>query len=785
MIRNFFLIAWRNITKNKLFSLINIAGLAIGMACTIMILLWVQYERSWNKTQKNYEQVYQGFSTRNFNGELSTGSDLMFPLPKAAKENFPEVEGSTLVSYGENTLFTIGDKKIKRPTIAVTSDFFDVFTYDFIHGDESAIQEPNGIILTESAAKALFNNTDVIGKILEINRSRTVTVRGVVKDVPVSSTLLFDAIIPFDASSDWIKQAHTDWVNCNNRSFFKIKQGTNIASLEQKLLALIKKNSPSENPTTRGSLLLQPMSKWRLYEEFRDGKNTGGRIQYVTLFTWIAIIILIIACVNFMNLSTARSEKRAREVGIRKTLGSEKKQLLLQFLCESLFVSILAFIVAAGLIYVGLPFFNRLLSQQITIPYQHPGLWLGILAIIGFTGLIAGSYPAFYLSAMKPVKVLKGVFHPGKKALLPRRILVTAQFAVSIVLISATLIIYQQIKHVQNRDLGYDTNNLVMVTATNEMRGNYEVIKNSLLRSGLIEVVNVTSMPLSTIFGFTSGVRWAGAPEDPNLIVGFLGSGEHFTDIMKAKILDGRDFRKGDTNCVILNKEAIRVMKLKNPIGSTISWAGIDRRITGVIDDLIMTSPYALPIPLMLAYDPKWIGSLNIRIKEGVDLKKALQTIETTYKKYNPEFPYEYKFADTSFDEKFANERLIGRLAFIFASLAIFICCLGLFGLVSFSIERRTKEIGIRKILGASVQSLLTLMSKEFLLLVLISFAIAIPIAWWMMKAWLTNFSYRINISIGIFFIVGIITLLICLITVGLNAFKTATANPVKSLRTE
>lgn len=785
MIRNFFLIAWRNITKNKLFSLINIAGLGIGMACTIMILLWVHYEKSWNKSQQYYDQVYQGFSTRNFNGELTTGSDLMFPLPKAARENFPEIEGAALVSYGENSLFTVGDKKLRRPTISVTDDFFDVFTYDFIHGDESAIKEPNGIVLTESTAKAFFNNTDVIGKIIQLNRFRTVTVRAVIKDVPPSSTLLFDAIIPFNISSDGIRQSLTDWVNCNNRTFYRVKKGADIASLEQKLLTLIKKNSPSENPTTRGSLLLQPMSKWRLYEEFRNGKNTGGRIQYVHLFTWIAIIILIIACVNFMNLSTARSEKRAREVGIRKTLGSEKKQLLLQFLCESLLMSFFAFLLAAGLIYVGLPFFNRLLHQQVAIPYQLPVFWVALFSIIIITGLIAGSYPAFYLSSMKPVKVLKGSFLPGKKALLPRKILVTAQFAVSIVLISATLIIYQQIKHVQNRDLGYDTNNLIMVNATNDMHRNYEVMRNSLLQSGMIDAVNITSLPVSNIFGFTSGVSWAGAPGDPNLIIGFLGTGENFTHIMKAAMLDGRDFKKGDSNAVILNKEAIRIMKLENPVGKTINWAGRERRITGVIDNLIMTSPYALPIPIMLSYEPNWIGSLNIRVKKGVEIRKALQTIESIYKKYNTEFPFEYTFADTAFNEKFANEKLIGSLAFVFASLAIFICCLGLFGLVSFSIERRTKEIGIRKILGASVQSLLALMSKEFLLLVLISFAIAIPVAWWMMNAWLTNFSYRINIGIGIFFIVGLVTLCICLVTVGLNAFKTATANPVKSLRTE
>ncbi len=785
MIRNFFTIAWRNIWKNKMFSFINIAGLGIGMACTIMIFLWVQYEKSWNKTQANYSQVYQGFSTRNFNGELTTGSDLMFPLPKAAKENFPEVEGSTLVSYGENTLFTAGEKKIKRPTITVTSDFFDVFSYDFVHGDPSAIKEPDGIILTESTAKAIFNNTDVVGKILELNRHRSVTVRGVIKDIVPSSTLVFDAIIPFNLSSDWIKQSINDWVNCNNRTFYKVKNGTNIAQLEQKFLNLIKKNSPSENPTTRGSLLLQPMSKWRLYEEFRDGKNTGGRIQYVNLFTWIAIIILIIACVNFMNLSTARSEKRAREVGIRKTLGSEKKQLLAQFLCESLLMTIFAFVFAACIIYVGLPPFNRLLKQEIPITFAQAQFWFYTLGIIIVTGLIAGSYPAFYLSAMKPVKVLKGSFLPGKRALLPRRVLVTAQFAVSIILISATLIIYQQIKHVQKRDLGYDTNNLIMVTANNDAAKNYEVLKNSLLASGLIEAVNVTSLPVSDIFGFTSGVRWVGAPEDPNLVIGFLGTGENFTNIMKAKMIEGRDFKAGDSSVVMFNKEAIRVMKLKNPIGSTITWGGREKRITGIIDDLIMTSPFALPIPLMISYEPNWVGSINIRVKEGADVKKAVALIESNYKKYIPEYPFEYKFADTTFNDKFSNEQLIARLAFLFASLAIFICCLGLFGLVSFSIERRTKEIGIRKILGASVQSLLTLMSKEFFVLVLISFAIAIPIAWWLMSEWLSNFSYRINMGIGIFFLVGCITLLICMITVGLNAFKTATSNPVKSLRTE
>ncbi|MBL0883175.1 MAG: FtsX-like permease family protein, partial [Chitinophagaceae bacterium] len=634
-------------------------------------------------------------------------------------------------------------------------------------------------------AMALFDSKNVLGKNITQNNNRARVVTAVIKDVPAASTLQFDAIIPFNMSADWIQNAMTDWVNCNNRVYFKVKDGVVIPQLEKKMIQLIKDNTGSENPNTRGNIIMHPMSKWRLYGEFRDGKNTGGRIQYVNLFTWIAVIILLIACVNFMNLSTARSEKRAREVGIRKTLGSDKSQLLIQFIAESMIMSTLAFLFAALTVYLCLPSFNNLLDQEISIPFGNMNLWLSAAAIILFTGIIAGSYPAFYLSSMKPIKVLKGVFTPGKNALLPRKILVTAQFTVSIVLISATLVIYQQIKFVQSRDLGYSTDNLIMTNSSEDLDNNYIVYKNSLLQTGFVESVNRTTAPISSIFGFTSGVRWTGAPADPNLIIGFLGTDEGFIDIMKARILEGRDFQPGDTNCVLFNKEAIRVMGIKNPVGNTINWAGRDRRIVGVVDNMIMESPYSAATPLMFTYSNDRLGQINIRLKEGTQLQKALSNIEALSKKYNPRFPFEYRFADTEFQNKFANEQLIESLGFIFAGLAIFVCCLGLFGLVSFSIERRSKEIGIRKVMGASITNLLALMSKEFLLLVSISFVVAIPIAWWAMNDWLTNFSYRINIGLGLFIITGIITLLICMITVSLNAFATATANPIKSLRTE
>jgi ABC-type antimicrobial peptide transport system permease subunit len=785
MISNYISIAWRNIFKNKIFSLLNISGLAIGMTCTILILLWVYNERSWNHSQKNYKEIYHTYANRNFNGEISTGPDMMFPLPKTAKQLFPEIKKGAVVSFGETMLMTVGDKKINRQTITVSDDFFDMFNYDFIQGNIASTKNPNGIVLTESSAKALFNSTDIMGKSILLPQNKTVIVSAVVKDPAPASTIKFEGVLNFNLIPEEVKRNETEWVNCGNRVFFQIREGTDIHNMERRILNLIQQKSPNENPTTKGSIILHPMSKWRLYEEFRNGKNTGGRIQYVNLFTGIAIIILIIACINFMNLSTARSEKRAREVGIRKTLGANRKQLLNQFLTESVLLALISFLLSVGLVYLILPLFNRLLEQTIQIPLNQPELWITAGAIILITGFFAGSYPALYLSGLQPIKVLKGGFTPGKQALLPRKILVTAQFIVSIILISATMIIYQQLAYARSRELGYDVKNLIMVGSSANSNQNYTALKNDLLNTGMVESVNRTSAPISTIFGFTSGVSWTGAPKDPNLVIGFLFADEGFAQTMKAKMIAGRDFRMGDTNTVIFNKEAIRLMGIKHPIGTDVTWAGRTRRIVGIIDNMIMTSPFEPPTPLMISYEDKWSNSTNIRIKTGADIGKALTQIGQVFKQYSPDNPFEYRFADAEFNNKFNNEDLISSLSMIFAGLAIFICCLGLFGLVSFAIERRTKEIGIRKVLGASVQQLLLLMSKEFLVLVAIAFLIAIPVAWWIMHEWLNNFSYRISIGPDVFILVGLVTLMICIATVSLNALKTATANPVKSLRSE
>lgn len=785
MLKNHLIVAWRNLLRNRSFSVINLAGLTIGMAATMLILLWVYTEKSWDKQYKKYHSTYHVMSNRNFNGEINTGPDMMFPLARTAKASLPEVENAAVVSFPNRVIFTVGDKILTKNALNTTTDFFNIFSFDFVEGDASAIQDPDALIFTESTAKAFFGNTPAVGKTVKVNNDRNAIVKAVVKDIPAASTIQFEALIPFNPSSKSVQAAEQEWVNCGDRVFITTRAGTNIASLEQKILQLIKTNTKGENPTTRGSVILHPMEKWRLYEEFKDGKNTGGRIQYVSLFIWIALIILAIACVNFMNLSTARSEKRAKEVGIRKTLGSGRSQLLIQFITESLLLSITAAVLAMGLVYALLPLFSQLLNQPIRIPYQEPALWLILVGITVITGLLAGSYPAFYLSGFQPVKVLKGSFLPSNGVLLPRKILVTAQFIVSIVLVSATMIIYQQLQYVKKRDLGYSPNNLLTINGSPATDKSFDALKNDLLQTGMVAAVNRTSTPPTDIFGFTSGVKAVNAPASNNLIIGFMFTDVDLSKTLNARIVAGRDFRQGDSLGVIFNKEAIKLMGLTNPIGAPVTWAGRNMEIVGVVDNMVMGSPYESAAPLMFKYENKWSRYLNVRLTDKADTRKAVASIENIYKKYGPAYPFEFRFVDDAFNEKFNTEQLISRLSVIFAGLGIFICCLGLFGLVSSSIERRKKEIGIRKVLGANLQQLLLLLSKEFLYLVAIAFLIAIPAAWWIMHRWLENFSYRTSISLLVFILVGLGMLLIALATVSMNATKAALTNPVKTLRSE
>lgn len=785
MIKNYFKIAWRNLFRNKGFAFTNLLGLTIGMVCTIFILLWVQDEVGYDKFHKNYDHTYKVIANRNFNNQMFTDPNMVLPLAKTIEAEIPEVKNATVITYPQSQTITYGDTKLKKQGYIVNEKFFKVFTWNFIHGNAAtAIIDPSSIVLTQSTAKAFFGNDDPINKVLKMDTTQ-LKVTAVVEDVPGNSTLQYDFIMPFNYSDGDIKRSMENWQNSSWAVYLDVTPGTNMKLLDKKITDLKIKHDEYDKKIS--TYFTFPMSKWRLYSDFKDGKNTGGMIEYVRLFTIIGIIILLIACVNFMNLSTARSEKRAKEVGIRKTLGSDRRQLLIQFFCESMILAFLAFVFALISIYLLMPGFNSLVDKKLVLPTGEINFWLIALAIVVFTGCVAGSYPALYLSSFNPIKVLKGTFVSGKRAVLPRHILVVAQFVISILLISATAIIYQQIQHVKNRDIGYNPDNLIMIPATDATQKNYTVIKDELLKTGLINSVTRSSSPITSIWWKSPSPDWEGKPQDLNIIFSGLSTDVDFTKTMGIKIAEGKDFSgtPSDTASMLLNKAAVEATGIKNPVGKQMRYGRTNYTIIGIMDNVVMESPYKPVDPLMIYYSAGFINYNSIRLNNNISPQKALGTIESIFKKYNPAYNFEYQFVDQEFGKKFIAEELISKLTNIFAGLAIFICCIGLAGLASFTIEKRFREIGIRKVLGASVQQVLTLISKEFLKLVLIAFVIAVPITWWGMHNWLQKYTYHIDISIWLFLAVGFIVLLLTLVVVTMNTIRAAMANPVKSLRTE
>lgn len=784
MIKNFLKIAWRNLFKNRGFSVTNILGLTIGITCTILIFLWVQDERAYDKFHNNYNNIYQVIAHRNFNNQIFTDRNMVMPLAKSLKDVSPQIKNAVVTTHRQSHVLTYGDAKLKKQGYFVSEHFFDMFSWKFIKGNAAtAIPDAYSIVLTQSAAKALFGNSDPINKVVKIDNNYDVKVTAIIEDIPGNSSLQFDFINMFNYSGDSEKRAMTNWQNSSWNVYVQMIPGANMQTLDKTVNDIKHQHDPNDKMST---YLTFPMSKWRLYSDFKDGKNTGGMIEYVRLFTIIALIILLIACINFMNLSTARSEKRAKEVGVRKTLGSGKKQLILQFFCESIILAFIAFVFSVGAVYLLLPFFNALVDKNLALNIARPLFWLGALAIILFTGLVAGSYPALYLSSFNPINVLKGTFISGAKAVLPRRILVVAQFIISILLISATIIVYQQIQHVKHRDIGYNPDNLIMVPSSPDIRKNFSVIKQELQKTGLINAVTQTSSPITDIWWRSPAPDWEGKPADGEIIMAGITTDIDFTKTMGIKVLKGKDFSgtPSDSSAMLLNKAAVEAMGLKNPIGMQMKY-GQSYTVIGVTDNVVMGSPYQAVDPMMVFYDPKNSNSISVRLNNATHLQKSLQAIETIFRKYNPAYPFEYQFVDQEFGKKFLTEDLISRITNIFAGLAIFICCIGLAGLASFTIQKRIREIGIRKVLGATVQQLLMLISKEFLKLVLIAFVIAVPLTWWFMNNWLEKYPYRVNISIWLFGAVGIIILLLTLVVVSLNTMKAAVANPVKSLRTE
>lgn len=799
MLQNYLKIAWRNLKKNNVSSLINIGGLAVGMTVAILIGLWIYDELSYNKNFDNYNRIAQVMQLQTSNGATSSQTPIPFPLGKELKTTYGNsFKYVIMASWQGDHILTSGDKIISQPGIYMDADAPRMLSLKMLKGNQDGLKEPNSILLSESAAKAIFGNADPMNRLIKIDNKLSVNVTGIYEDFPFNtnfSNLKF--ISPWNlyiTSEPWIKDSEDQWGANSYQLFVQIANNANFTKVNKNIINAKQNHVAPDEKKYNAKIFLHPMADWHLYSNWdNNGNNAGGLIQYVWLFGIVGTFVLLLACINFMNLSTARSEKRAKEVGIRKAVGSMRKQLVSQFYCESLLVVAIAFIASIIIAQLLLPGFNAVAGKQITIFWLSPVFWLISITFIFITGILAGSYPALYLSSFQPVKVLKGTFKTGRFAALPRKTLVVVQFTISLALIIATIVVYKQIQYSKNRPIGYNRNGLMMIQMRSpDFYGKLELLKTELTNNGAITEMAESSSPVTDIWSINGGFDWEG--RDPNLNGEFatIWVTHDFGKTVGWKFTRGRDFSREfatDSSAIVLNKAAVKFMGLKNAVGTIIRNSNDPKarafKVIGVIDDMLMKSPYEPVKQTIYLLDYENISWMELKLNPQKSAAESIARIEAAFKKYIPSAPFDYKFADTEFATKFAAENRIGTLSVFFATLAIFISCLGLFGLASFVAEQRTKEIGVRKVLGASVFNLWNLLSKEFVILVIISFLIAVPLSYYFMSNWLQNYQYRTEISWWFFAIAGIGTMLITLATVSFQAIKAAIANPVKSLRTE
>lgn len=791
MLKNYLKVAIRNLKKGKLYSFINIAGLSIGMAVTLIIGLWVWDELSFDKYHKNYNHIGQLWQFVKFDVEKSSYNSVPVPTAEELRSKYQGIKAASVTSYNRDAILGVGDKKIVKAGMYTEPDFPDMMTVKLLSGTSSSLQDRQSILISASLAGILFGAEDPLYRTIRLNNVTDVKVTGVYESFPGNSSFREVFFLApwqlFVSMEPYAKSALDRWDENSFQVFVQLEKDADFdrVSTAIKDMRMKRENPPGYKP----EFFIHPMSKWHLRGDFTNGMNTGGLIQHVKLFGTAGIFVLLLACINFMNLSTARSEKRAKEVGIRKTIGSARKQLLLQFFSESVLVSFMAFVLCLLLIQLAMPFFDQVAGKKMAIPWSNIYFWAVAIGFCLLTGLIAGSYPALYLSSFRPVKVLKGTFKAGRMSSLPRKALVVFQFTVSIMLIIGTIIVYQQIQHAKDRPAGYNSDGLIEVTMrTPEIRKNYEVLHTALLNTGYIKNVSRSMGSVTDDDGGTTAVGWKGKTHGTSPLFIANKVTYDYGETIGWNILSGRDFSQSfstDTSAMILNQSAVQLMGLREPLNELVKLGGKDFRVIGVVSDMIKFSPFDQVKPSLFTISPEATNVINIRMAAQVPVSSALAKIEAVFKKYNPAAPFEFKFVDEEYAAKFSNEMKIGKLAGFFAALAIFISGLGLFGLASFVATQRTKEIGVRKVLGASVFNVWKLLSKDFVLLVIISLLIAVPAAWYFMHGWLENYRYRINISGWVFVLSGAGALLLTVMMVSFQAIKAAIANPVRALRTE
>jgi putative ABC transport system permease protein len=791
MFKNYIKTAFRSLTKNKAYSFLNIFGLAIGIACTALIFLWVEDEVSFDSVNVKKDRLYLAEENQKYDTYVFTESSTPGMMGPAILEELPGVANVCRTNEGTaSLLFTKGDRSVFASGKYMEASVFSMFTLPFVQGNAtSAFSQVHSLVITEKTAKKFFgSDKSVIGKSIRVDNKQDYIVTAVLKDIPANSSLQFEWLMPFKIywdQSPWL----TNWGNQSLNTYVELKPGVNVETVNKQLHNFIQKRVP----TALGHVFLFGMNNWHLYDDFKEGKMTGGgQIEYVHLFTLIAWIILFIACINFMNLATARSEKRAREVGVRKVLGAGKRYLIAQFMGEAIFMSLISAVIAVLIVSIVLPAFNTLVQKQLTLGISNPYHVVVLLSTTIVCGLIAGSYPSLYLSSFNPVSVLKGVKLKDSWAAIIRKGLVVLQFTASIVLIISTIIVFQQIQHVKTRQLGFNKDNLVEMDMQGQMSQEFYPIKQDLLNTGLVE--NAALADHAIIYGGnnTSGLTWEGKPAGSQVLISQRYVTPEFMKTAGLNIIDGRNLTVNDSGGkpirMVITQSMAKLMGKGSAIGKRVHGQGdtTSAVVVGVVNDYVYGNMYGKSDPVMFfSTPPKNTTVMYVRIKPTDNTEKVLAAIQGVMKKDNPAYPFDYRFVDDQFNNMFLSEMLVSKLSRVFAALAIIISCLGLFGLAAYTAERRTKEIGIRKVLGASVTNVTALLSRDFLILVIISCAVAFPLAYAAMTKWLKNYEYHIAIQWWVFAAAGFTAIIIALLTISFQSIKAALANPVKSLRSE
>lgn len=778
MIRSYIRIAIRNLWRNKLFSAINIGGLAVGMAISFMLILYVLFQFSFDKFHQHTNDIYQVVTEDQ--GAWTTP----VPLAAAMERNIPGISTTSRASYFFKHLLQAGENSIKLTGGYVDPQYLDIFSFPVINGSKKPLQEKGEIVLTAGTARKLFGGVNPVGKIVKLDAQDPLVVSAVVNDPPANSSIQFDFLCGwslYEARESWIRES--TWGNFGIMTYALLEPNASLADVQRKLKNILQNESKTTTTTT---LMLHAAKDWKLYNTIKDGKIIGGNIETVRLFLILALGILLIACVNFMNLSTAQAERRAREVGVRKAIGANRRSLIWQFFGESLILVMLSTALALALVWVLLPAFNTFAKTSLSLFNAPLIFWLGMPCLLLVTGLLAGSYPALYLSSFKPIKVLKGSIKISGN-FLSRQTLVVFQFGLAVVLIITTIIIYRQLYYIQHKPMGYDPKGLVDVELEGKLYDGYEAFRNAVIAAGAAEEGTIISNQITNAGSTSWGLKWPGQAEGGDQqSFGVIATAENFAGTFSIPVVQGRDFlSKADSMSIMLNETALKVMHLQDPLGQVITYNGQRRIITGIVRDFVWETSYKPAIPMIFTYNPDWRGAMTFKLNASLPVKDAMDRLEKVYHEMNPDYPFNYSFVDDNYQKKYDNERFLSNTINVFASLAIIISCLGLLGLSVFAAEQRKKEIGIRKVMGAGVHQVMLLLSREFLKPVLIAIVVASPIAAYIMNNWLQHYTYRISIEWWMFGAAGLLAVLIAVATVSVQSFRAASMNPVKALRTE